>query len=542
MIRRPVSIMLRPVLILLCALLPVGFASAQTTMQDRLMAIAKMNRFQMQLYSSYVDPIDPDSLATTAIRAMLSQLDPHSNYLTPKEMAAAQERIHGTFGGVGIRYTLLRDTATVTQVLPASPARKSGLRPGDRIVGVDGRNVVGIALDSIRPLLSGPTGTTVRVDVVRRKLTEPLRVALVRDRIELPTVEAAYRPAAGIGYVKISSFGDRTARELAEALKAIGKTDGLVLDLQGNGGGLLRAAIDVAGQLLPHQSLVVSVEGANYATQHYNTRTHGPVRKEPIVVLIDGSSASASEIVAGALQDHDRAVAVGRPSFGKGLVQRQIYLPDSSAVWLTVARYHTPSGRVIQRPYHPGDRKAYYEAHADRLFRTAADSTAADTAGRPRYRTLKSGRTVYGGGGITPDITIAADTAWLPRELRKVKVFRPLSEEILAAVLDRCDSLSAAHPDYEAFERDFRLPADVLPLLRQRLLEQGMEFADTTWHGAGEFIARRFGVEAVQALYDDGSWYRYANRTMNPALDRALELLADWERSGAPLLAAPKND
>lgn len=541
MIRRPVSIMLRPVLILLCALLPAGFASAQTTMQDRLMAIAKMNRFQMQLYNSYVDPIDPDSLATTAIRAMLSQLDPHSNYLTPKEMAAAQERIHGTFGGVGIRYTLLRDTATVTQVLPASPARKSGLRPGDRIVGVDGRDVVGIALDSIRPLLSGPTGTTVRVDVVRRKLTEPLRVALVRDRIELPTVEAAYRPAAGIGYVKIGSFGDRTARELAEALKAIGKTDGLVLDLQGNGGGLLRAAIDVAGQLLPHQSLVVSVEGANYATQHYNTRTHGPVRKEPIVVLIDGSSASASEIVAGALQDHDRAVAVGRPSFGKGLVQRQIYLPDSSAVWLTVARYHTPSGRVIQRPYHPGGRKAYYDAYADRL-RTAADSTAADTAGRPRYRTLKSGRTVYGGGGITPDITIAADTAWLPRELRKVKVFRPLSEEILAAVLDRCDSLSAAHPDYEAFERDFRLPADVLPLLRQRLSEQGMEFADTTWHGAGEFIARRFGVEAVQALYDDGSWYRYANRTMNPALDQALELLADWERSGAPLLAAPKND
>ncbi len=541
MIRRSVSIMRRRVLILLCALFTVGFASAQTAMHERLMAIAKMNRFQMQLYNSYVDPIDPDSLTTVAIRAMLSQLDPHSNYLTPKEMAAAQERLHGSFGGVGIRYTMLRDTATVTQVLPASPARKSGLRPGDRIVRVDGRDVVGLALDSIRPLLGGETGTTVRVDVVRRKLTEPLRVALVRDRIELPTVEAAYRPAAGIGYVKISSFGDRTARELAEALVAIGKTDALVLDLQGNGGGLLRAAIDVVSQLLPHQSLVVSVEGANYTTQNYNTRTHGPVRKEPIVVLIDESSASASEIVAGALQDHDRAVVVGRPSFGKGLVQRQIYLPDSSAVWLTVARYHTPSGRVIQRPYHPGDRKAYYDAYADRL-RTAADSTAIDTADRPRYRTLKSGRTVYGGGGITPDITIAADTAWLPHELRKVKVFRVLSEEILAAALDRCDSLSAAHPDYGAFERDFSLPADVLPLLRRRLLEQGMEFTDPTWHEAEEFIARRFGVEAAQALYDDGFWYRYANRTMNPALDRAIELLADWKRLGAPLLAAPKND
>jgi len=534
--------MLRRVLIPLCALLLAGSASAQTALHEPLKAIAKMARFQTQLYSSYVDPIDPDSLATTAIRAMLSQLDPHSNYLTPKEMAAAQERIHGSFGGVGIRYTLLRDTATVTQVLPASPARKSGLRPGDRIVRVDGRDVTGIALDSIRPLLSGPTGTTVRVDVVRRSLNEPLRVALVRDRIELPTVEAAYRPAAEIGYVKISSFGDRTAEELAEALKAIGKTDGLVLDLQGNGGGLLRAAIDVVSQLLPHQSLVVSIEGAKHPKQNHITRTHGPVRKEPVVVLIDETSASASEIVAGALQDHDRAVVVGRPSFGKGLVQRQIYLPDSSAVWLTIARYHTPSGRVIQRPYHPGDRKAYYEAHADRLYRTGADSTAADTADRPRYRTLQSGRTVYGGGGITPDITVAADTAWLPRDLRKVKVFRPLSEEILAAVLDRCDSIAAAHPDYEAFERDFRLPADVLPLVRRRLSAEGMEFADTTWHGAETFIAERFAVEAAQALYDGGSWYRYANRTMNPALDRALELLADWERSGAPLLAAPKND
>lgn len=211
-------------------------------------------------------------------------------------------------------------------------------------------------------------------------------------------------------------------------------------------------------------------------------------------------------------------------------------------MWLTVARYHTPSGRVIQRPYHPGGRKAYYDAHADRLFRAAADSTAADTAARPRYRTLKSGRTVYGGGGITPDITVEADTAWLPHELRRIKVFRPLSEEILAEVLDRCDSLAAAHPDYEAFERDCRLPSDVLPLLRQRLSAQGMEFADTTWHGAEEFIARRFGVEAAQALYDAGSWHRYANRTMNPALDRALELLTDWKRSGAPLLAPPKGN
>ncbi len=534
--------MIRRLVLSLCALFAVGIAPAQQSLPGSLRAIAKMNRFQTQLYSSYVDPIDPDSLVTAAIRAMLFRLDPHSNYLTPKEMAAAQERLHGSFGGVGIRYTQLRDTAVITQVLPATPALRSGLRAGDRIVRIDGRDVAGLALDSIRPLLSGEVGTAVRVEVVRPRHAETLHKTLVRDRIELPTVDVAYRPAEGIGYVKISSFSDRTAEELAEALKTVGKTEGLVLDLQGNGGGLLRAAIGVVSQLLPHQSLVVSIEGANHPRQDHETHGRGPVRKEPVVVLVDESSASASEIVAGALQDHDRAVVVGRPSYGKGLVQKQIYLPDSSAVWLTIARYHTPSGRVIQRPYHPGDRQAYYDAHAGRFSRTAADSTAADTAARPRYRTLKSGRTVYGGGGITPDVTVEADTAWLPRELRKVRPFRALSEEILVEVLDRCDSLAAAHPDYEAFERDFRLPADMLPLLQRRLAAQGMEFADTTWHEAEGFITRRFGVEAVQALYDPDAAYRYINRTMNPALDRAIALLSDWKQSGEPLLAAPKND
>lgn len=534
--------MIRRLVLLLCALFAVGFAPAQEPLPGLLRAIAKMNRFQTQLYTSYVDPIDPDSLVTATIRAVLLGLDPHSNYLTPKEMAAAQERLHGSFGGVGIRYMQLRDTATVTQVLPATPALRAGLRAGDRIVRIDGRNVAGLALDSIRPLLSGSVGTAVRVEVVRPRRAEPLHATIVRDRIELPTVEAAYRPAEGIGYVKIGSFGDRTAEELAEALQGLGKTEGLILDLQGNGGGLLRAAIDVVSQLLPRQTPVVSIEGANNPKEDHRTRGRRPIRKEPVVVLIDESSASASEIVAGALQDHDRAVVVGRPSFGKGLVQRQIYLPDSSAVWLTIARYHTPSGRVIQRPYHLGDRKTYYDAHADRFSRTAADSTAADTAARPRYRTLKSGRTVYGGGGITPDIIVEADTAWLPRELRKIKTFKALSEEIQAEVLDRCDSLAAAHPDYGAFERDFRLPADLLPLLQRRLAAQGMEFAGTTWREAEEFVTRRFGVEAVQALYAPDAAYRYINRTMNPAFDRAMALLSDWEQSGAPLLEAPKND
>jgi len=297
---------------------------------------------------------------------MLEELDPHSAYIGAEEMKGVQESFDGEFSGIGVEFNVLRDTEIVVNTIAGGPAERVGVRANDRIVRIDTLDAVGMSRTDVPKHLRGKTGTKVGIDVVRHGTPGQLHFVIVRDKIPLNTVDASYLAGEGIGYIKVNRFGRTTMDEFTEAYRKLGRPEGLILDLRGNGGGLLEQAIGMAGFFLPRGAVIVSTEGRAVPASSFRAQTNGEDLKGRLVVLIDESSASASEIVAGAVQDWDRGVVVGRPSFGKGLVQRQIGLSDGSAVRITVARYHTPSGRVIQRPYEKGKRREYYLDHLRR--------------------------------------------------------------------------------------------------------------------------------------------------------------------------------
>ena len=376
--------------------------------EDDARQFQKLAQVFRYLSGLYVDEVEMKPVVEGAITGMLEELDPHSAYIGAEEMKGVQESFDGEFSGIGVEFNVLRDTVIVVNTIAGGPAERVGVRANDRIVRIDTLDVVGMSRTDVPKHLRGKTGTKVGIDVVRHGTPGRLHFVIVRDKIPLNTVDASYLAGEGIGYIKVNRFGRTTMDEFTEAYRKLGRPEGLILDLRGNGGGLLEQAIGMAGFFLPRGAVIVSTEGRAVPASSFRAQTNGEDLKGRLVVLIDESSASASEIVAGAVQDWDRGVVVGRPSFGKGLVQRQIGLSDGSAVRITVARYHTPSGRVIQRPYEKGKRREYYLDHLRRYDDAARDSL---DAAAPAYRTLRTGRTVYGGGGIRPDILVEADTA-----------------------------------------------------------------------------------------------------------------------------------
>ena len=376
--------------------------------EDDARQFQKLAQVFRYLSGLYVDEVEMKPVVEGAITGMLEELDPHSAYIGAEEMKGVQESFDGEFSGIGVEFNVLRDTVIVVNTIAGGPAERVGVRANDRIVRIDTLDAVGMSRTDVPKHLRGKTGTKVGIDVVRHGTPGQLHFVIVRDKIPLNTVDASYLAGEGIGYIKVNRFGRTTMDEFTEAYRKLGRPEGLILDLRGNGGGLLEQAIGMAGFFLPRGAVIVSTEGRAVPASSFRAQTNGEDLKGRLVVLIDESSASASEIVAGAVQDWDRGVVVGRPSFGKGLVQRQIGLSDGSAVRITVARYHTPSGRVIQRPYEKGKRREYYLDHLRRYDDAARDSL---DAAAPAYRTLRTGRTVYGGGGIRPDILVEADTA-----------------------------------------------------------------------------------------------------------------------------------
>ena len=351
------------------------------------------------IQQTYVDKVGPDKLVYSAIKGMLRVLDPHSSFFDPKEFARLREEQHSKYFGLGIRVrTLLRDRGKVVIVEPpqiGSPAERKGLRAGDVIAKIEGESIDDWTSDEVVSHLRGPRGTTVNITIERPGVRDPIQVSVERDEIPLITVPYAFDVKPGIGYVKIDRFSESTADELRSKLKDLdaGNLSGLILDLRDNPGGLLNQAIDVADFFLPQNDLVVSTKGrAEGSARSYRVRSAEKVRV-PLVVLINRHSASASEIVAGALQDHDRALIVGETSFGKGLVQSVYTLENETGMALTTARYYTPSGRLIQRDY-SGSTFEYF-------FLNGGDA-ALNSQGEREIRYTDSGRKVYGGGGITP--------------------------------------------------------------------------------------------------------------------------------------------
>ncbi len=472
--------------------------------------IQKLNVVYRQLLDKYVDEIALDSLVERAIVGTMSQLDPHSVYLTADEMKAARESLENRFVGIGVRCRMLRDTLIVFGTTDGSPAQKAGIATGDRIVKADGKSLVGLSSAQAVEPLRGKHGSKVRLSIVRRDRSTD-RLELTRSDIPIDAVAAAYREGDRTGYVALSHFGRGTTQQLLRAAASLGDIRSLILDLRGNGGGIFEEALGVAGAFLPEGATIVATSGRSSDKKTYTAPRRGALADMPLVVLIDEESASASEVVAGALQDHDRAVIVGRPSYGKGLVQRQIEFPDGSAIRLTTSRYMTPAGRIIQRPYRNGHRDDYLDAHAVRY--TSGDSLSFE--GKPRFRTLRHGRTVYGGGGITPDIIVERDTAPVDEAAALLISFGQADRYAVSHAVDRRDSLLALYPAIDDFERGF----DIASLPDAALCDL-----------CDENLVRYVIATMAEYLYGSGSGRRIINRRGDEAYRIAAETAASTGR------------
>jgi carboxyl-terminal processing protease len=374
----------------------------------------KINEAFYHIEKEYVDSVDTDKLTEAAIYAMLDSLDPHTQYFPKLIHKKVSEPLKGEFSGIGIQFNMQNDTVVVIQTIANGPSEKAGLLPGDRIVLIDGENVAGVNMptDDIVGKLKGRKGTEVTVSILRRTYKKMVDFILVRDDIPLYSVDSKYMLSPQIGYIKINGFSLRTYDEFINATDYLIKKGmkKMVLDLRGNGGGNLMAAVNLVDEFLPKGRLIVYTKGKAYPRQEYKSRIEGTLMDIDLVVLIDEMSASASEIVAGALQDNDRAVIIGKRSFGKGLVLNDVMLKDSSVIRLSIARFYTPSGRYIQKPYINGreeyDKEIFHRYETGEVY----DKDSIKYPDSLQYYTYK-GRVVYGGGGITPDIFVPRDTA-----------------------------------------------------------------------------------------------------------------------------------
>ena len=429
--------------------------------------LRKLNIAEISINNLYVDDVDENKLVEDAIRGMLSKLDPHSSYMTPKEVKDANEPLSGNFEGIGVQFNMIEDTLLVIQPVTNGPSEKVGIIAGDRIVSVNDSAIAGVKMskEEIMKRLRGPKGTKVKLGVIRQGIKDRLTFTVVRDKIPVKSVDAVYMIRPQIGYIRIGNFGATTHQEFMEGLKTL-RDQGmqhLILDLQENGGGYLKAAVDIANEFLQRGDLIVYTEGRKVPRTEYKADGGGVMRDGKVVVLVDSYTASAAEIVTGAIQDQDRGIVVGRRTFGKGLVQRPLDMPDGSMIRLTIAHYYTPSGRCIQKPYKKGENRDYAMDVINRL--KSGELTNADSihfADSLKYETLRQHRTVYGGGGIMPDEYIPLDTTLYTNYHRELSAKSIVLQQNLRYVDSHRKKLKKEWTSFADYKQRYEVPQTLI--------------------------------------------------------------------------------
>lgn len=492
----------------------------------------KLMMAHLAIGNLYVDTVDFNKLTEDAIVGMLSKLDPHSTYTNARDTKSLNEPLQGNFEGIGIQFNILEDTLMVIQPVSNGPSEKVGILAGDRIVTVNDTAIAGVKMkrEDIMRRLRGPKGTVVKLGVLRMGVEGQLTFSVKRDKIPVTSLEAAYMATPTTGLIRFGSFGRTTYNEVMEAMQRLREQgmQNLILDLQQNGGGYLDIAVALANEFLEAGDLIVYTQGRKMPYREERAKGSGSFLSGKLIVLVDEYSASASEILAGAIQDQDRGRIVGRRTFGKGLVQRPVDLPDGSMIRLTTARYYTPSGRSIQKPYEKGNNEKYGKDVIDRFNR--GELIHADSIHFPdslRYKTLRKGRVVYGGGGIMPDYFVPLDTNAYTKYHRELMAKGVIINTNLKYIDKNRKRLRAEYPTFADFKVRYEVPEEALKLLQAEADKMKVKPADED-ERQRSLPRIRLHLKALVArdLWDMSEYFEIMN-TENPLVQKALELMEE---------------
>src|SRR5690554_2340944 len=517
------------VLVVLFFLPALSMVAQENVQKNQL----KFGRLLRLIDGYYVDTANVDKLTEKAIVHLLSELDPHSVYISKEEVDKMNEPLQGNFEGIGISFNIFKDTLLVTTIIPGGPSEKVGIRAGDRIVEVDGKTIAGTGITNtdVFELLRGEKGTTVDLKVHRRSNKELLDFSIVRDKIPIYSLDASYMLDDETGLIKLNKFSATTTDEFTEAIKELRSKNmkNLILDLRGNGGGYLKTAIEISDQFLDNNKLIVYTNGINDPKREYKSTSSGSFKDGNLVVLVDESSASASEIVSGAVQDWDRGLIIGRRSFGKGLVQKPYFLTDGSMVRLTTAHYYTPSGRAIQKPYTNGVeeyRREYLERfNSGQLF--SADSIIFPDS--LKHKTLVYGRDVYGGGGIMPDLFIPLDTSSYNQYYNKLRRNNIVYNVVLDYIDNNRNKLRRQFPDFDTFKKKFEVTDNMIDAIAEEGEKQNIERDDESLSFNMSTMKKEIKALVARDIFTRNEFYQVIFED-DEAVLKALEVIENKER------------
>lgn len=541
------------ILIFLFTAICMPLSAQSSTILQIEKQIQKLILTQQAISQLYVDTVNLQKVTEDAIRGMLSELDPHSTYTPAKDVQALNEPLAGSFDGIGVQFNINEDTLVVIQPVSGGPSEKAGILAGDMIVTVNDTTIAGVKMsrEEIMKRLRGSKGTQVTLGVKRRGINGIHKFNVIRDKIPIYTIDAAYMIDATTGYIRINNFGNTTNTEFIKAaatLLAAGMKD-IIIDLQGNGGGYLQSAVELSNQFLNNNEMIVYTEGRTTGRHEYRA-DRGKIHVNKIVILVDGYTASAAEILSGAIQDNDRGIIVGRRTFGKGLVQRPVNLPDGSLIRLTVAHYYSPIGRCFQKPFVKGDNKKYEMDMLERL--NSGELMHADSIHFPdslKYTTPR-GRTVYGGGGIMPDVYVSLDTTAYTSLYRQLAAkscitttpikWLDSNRKALAKTYDvekyrkarsRQQENKSFNPEdlragFERFKQEFTVPQDMIDILLSKAQEMKIEYTDSTLQASMPLLQAQLKALVARDLWSISEYHELIN-PLNEIYQQGLRALKD---------------